>query len=172
MINEVIKYLEKNRLQPNIQLMSIEYIKNKAKEINAIEYLEIGLFNGYSALQMSLVCNVTSIEIDKKNIEMAKENIKEANVKNINIIKGDAIEKLTELAKIKKTFDIILIDAKKSEYKKYLELSLKVIKKGFIYADNTISHKENMKDFFVYLEENKLKWKELEIGRGVVEIKI
>ncbi len=170
-IKNVIKELEKNRLQQNIQLESIEYIKKKAREINAKEYLEIGLFNGYSALQMSRICNVTSLEIDKLNIEKAKQNIKKVN--NIKIIEGDAKKSLEELRKLNKNFDIILIDAMKSEYKEYLEKCLNILNKnGLIFADNTISHKEKMENFFEYVEKNKIKWKELGIGKGLVEIKV
>ena len=143
---------------------------NIIKNYKLKKVLEIGCFNGYSALKFSTVARqVKTIEIDKKAIEIARENIKKYNIENIEILEGDAREVLND---IKEKFDLIFIDAMKRQYKEYLELSLKLIDKGFIYADNTISHKENMGDFFEYLENSKLNWKELGIGRGLVEIKI
>ncbi len=154
----------------NISKDSIEYMLSIIKKFKLNKVLEIGCFNGYSALKFSTAAKeVKSIEIDKISIEIAKENFKRYNVHNIEILEGDAKEVLKNLDE---KFDLILIDAMKREYGEYLRLSLKLIDKGFIYADNTMSHKDNMKDFFEFLEKNKLNWKELGIGRGLVEIKI
>ena len=162
--------LEENRQMPNISKDSIEYMLDIIKNNNLKKVLEIGCFNGYSALKFSTVAKeVKTIEIEKFNIELAKENFKKYKVNNIKILEGDAKQVLKSL---NEKFDLIFIDAMKNEYKEYLILSLKLIDKGFIYADNTISHKEKMPDFFQYLKKEKLDWKELELGRGLVEIRI
>lgn len=163
------KELEENRHQMNVSKESIEYILKVIKENNLKKVLEIGCFNGYSALNFSTLAKVKTIEIDKRAIEIAKNNFNKYNVNNIEIVEGDALELIKNL---NEKFDLIFIDAMKRQYKYYLILSLKLIDKGFIYADNTISHKENMKEFFNYLENSKLNWKELGIGKGLVEIKI
>ncbi len=112
---------------------------------------------------------VKTIEKDKQAIDIAKANFEKYNVKNIEIFDGNALETLKE---IDQTFDLIFIDAMKREYKSYLLFALKLItSEGFIFADNTISHKDKMKDFFDYLENSNLNWKELNIGKGLVEIK-
>jgi len=75
------------------------------------------------------------------------------------------------LKTLKEKFDLILIDAKKSEYKKYLELSLNLLNKNsLIFADNTISHKESMEDLFRYLKNSNLYYQELNIGKGLMII--
>ena len=164
------KELEDNRQQMNISRESIEYMLNIIKKGKLKKVLEIGCFNGYSALMFSTVAeSVKSIEIDKKFIEIAKGNFNKYGVRNIEILEGNAKEVLNNL---QDDFDLVLIDAMKREYKDYLILALKLVKKGFIYADNTISHKDKMNDFFEYLNNFKLNWKELGIGRGLVEIKI
>ncbi len=165
------KELEDNRQQPNIQFESIEYMLNIIKDNNLKNILEIGCFNGYSALKFSTVAKeVTSIEINKKNIELAKSNFKFYNIDTIKIIEGDAKDILKNL---KDKFDLILIDAMKIEYGVYLSLAVKLVNtNGFIFADNTISHKDHMKDFFDYLNEHTLNWNELCIGRGLVQIKL
>jgi caffeoyl-CoA O-methyltransferase len=152
----------------NISKESIDYLLKVIKENNFKKVLEIGCFNGYSALKFSTVAeSVKTIEMDKKAIEIAKENFKKYNAINIEVLEGKALE---VLPKIKEKFDLILIDAMKNEYKDYLIYSLKLISKnGIIYADNTISHKNKMKSLFEYLENSKLKWKELNLGKGLIE---
>lgn len=166
---DIIKELEKNRQECNISRDTIEFISIISNYKKPKKVLEIGCFNGYSALWFSLFSKkVISLEIDKDNIKMAKENFEKARVKNIEIIEGNAIDSLKAL---EKDFDVILIDGKKSEYKKYLELSLNLIKKdGIIFVDNTISHKEKLTEFFEFLKQNKLFFKELRIGKGLTLI--
>ena len=162
------KELEENRQRPNISKESIEYMINIIRKNRLSKILEIGCFNGYSALKFSTAAKeVKTIEIDKITIGIAKKSFKKYNIKNIEILEGDA--KIV-LKNLEEKFDLILIDAMKREYIDYLRLSLKLINKGFIYADNTISHKEYMEDFFEYLKKSNLNWKELGIGRGLVEI--
>ncbi len=154
----------------NISRESIDYMLNIIRKNKLKKVLEVGCFNGYSALMFSTAAeSVKSIEIDKEFIKTAKNNFKKYNVKNIEIIEGDAKDVLKNL---NEKFDLILVDAMKREYKNYLVLALNLIDKGFIYADNTISHKDKMNDFFDYLNKSKLNWRELGIGRGLVEIKI
>ncbi len=162
------KELEENRYEMNISRESVEYIINKIKQYKLKKVLEIGTFNGYSVLKLSTAAeHVTTIEIDKIMAETAKKNFTKYNSNNIKILIGDAKEIIPNL---KENFDLVLIDAMKRDYKNYLVNSLNLVKKGFIYADNTISHKEYMKDFFEYLNEKKLNWRELKIGKGLVEV--
>ena len=73
---------------------------------------------------------------------------------------------------LKLKFDIIFIDGRKSEYKKYLILSLRLLNKdGLIFVDNTLSHKAKLNEFFEYLKKSKLDYKELDIGKGLMMIK-
>ena len=169
MIQKVIKELELNRKEMNISKDSIEFISIMCRLTKPKNILEIGTFNGYSALYLSQFTEkLITLEIDKLNIKIAEENFKKAEVKNIEIIEGNAVETIKDL---KENFDIILIDAMKSQYKQYLELSLKKLNKnGIIFVDNTISHKEKMKDFFEYLERSNLYFKELNIGKGLMLI--
>ena len=168
-ILNVIEQLEKQRKEMNISRESIEFISLILKILKPKNVLEIGAFNGYSSLWLSLYAkNVTSLEIDKSNAELTKENLCKADCKNVLVIEGNAIE---SLKKLKNKFQIILIDGKKSEYKIYLELSLKVLaENGLIFVDNTISHKDKLGSFFEYLENSKLYFKELNLGKGLMII--
>lgn len=166
---KIIEQLEKNRKEPNILRESISFISSICKILKPKNTLEIGTFNGYSALWLSLYSkNVTSIEIDNENAGLAKENLRKAYCRNVNVIVGDALFILRE---INKKFNVILIDGAKNQYKEYLELCLKLINKnGLIFVDNTISHKDKLRDFFDFLNKNKIRFKELNLGKGLVVI--
>ncbi len=160
---EVIEELEKNRQQPYLAKESVDFISIICKIKNPKNILEIGTCHGYSALNFSLMAEkVVTLEVDEQAVKIAKENFRKAEVKNIELIEGNALEILKNL---KEKFDLIFIDAKKAQYKNYLELSLNLLNKnGLILADNTISHKDSMKDFFEYLKNSNLFYQTLNIG--------
>ena len=165
----VINKLELERKEINISRESIEFISTICKSIKPKNILEIGTFNGYSVLWLSLFAKkVITLEIDQFTARTAEENLKKADCKNVEIIIGDALETLKNL---KEKFDVVLIDGKKSEYKNYLELILNLLNKNsLIFADNTISHKLNLSEFFDYLKNSNLYFKELNLGKGLMII--
>lgn len=168
-IINVINELEKNRHQMNISKESIEFISIISSVLKPKNILEIGSFNGYSALCLSLCSKkVITLESNKENAKLAQDNFNLAKTSNIKLVFGDALE---TLKKLKNKFQIILIDGKKLEYKQYLELSLNLLdKKGLIFVDNTISHNYKLKEFFNYLERSNLYYKELNLGKGLMLI--
>lgn len=103
--------------------------------------LEIGTFTGYSALSMlqALPEDGYIITVDKNEeiagfakryFDKSKSNGK------IRFIEGDAREIIPSL---EETFDLIFIDADKSQYKDYYELAFpKLQKGGFFLADNVL----------------------------------
>ena len=113
-----------------------DYIKkNKIKRI-----LEIGCAIGYSSINMALVSDdikITTIERDKKMYDKAIENIKAFNLGNrIDVIFGDALD-----VEINETYDLIFIDAAKSQYIKFFEkFKHNLDKKGVIVTDNLEFH--------------------------------
>ena len=139
------------------------YLLGKIKKVKNV--LEIGTGIGYSTIHLSLSCKkVVSIDKDTKNLEIARKLINKNNLRNIKIIEGDA---LIEIPKLKDKFDLLFIDGTKREYLKYLKLALPKLNKGVvIIADNTISHKEKMKDFLEYINKN-FYTVELNIGSGM-----
>ena len=139
------------------------YLLGKIKKVK--NALEIGTGIGYSTMHLSLSCEkVISIDKDERNLEIARKLIKKNNLKNIKIIEGDA---LIEIPKLKDKFDLLFIDGTKREYLKYLKLALPKLNKGaVIIADNTISHKDKMKDFLDYINKN-FDSIELNIGSGM-----
>ncbi len=116
--------------------------------------LEVGTSIGYSGIWIasSLEEGAKLITIDrwKERQEKAKEFFKKAGLFNVDFLYGDAIEIIPKLDEL---FDVVFLDATKAEYLKCLNL-VKLNKSALIIADNTISHKEKMKDFLDFAKEH------------------
>lgn len=107
--------------------------------------VEVGTLTGYSALWMVQALpkdgKLYTIEIDPTYIEIAKDNFKKLHPElqnKIELLEGNALEKLQELSQEQEQFDMIFIDADKHNYLNYLDWAEKNIKKGgLIVGDNT-----------------------------------
>lgn len=100
--------------------------------------LEIGTSNGVSAIWMALGLEqrggkLTTLEIDPARARLARENFIEAGVnERIELVEGDAVKILPTLTGV---YDMVFIDAAKSEYKEYLDLIYsRIVKGGVIVA--------------------------------------
>ena len=139
----LIRKIEKYADEKGIPIMEkeginflTEFIKlNKIKNI-----LEIGSAIGYSAIKMALVdedITVTTIERDKVRYIEALKNVKALELDNrITLILADAMDFNTS-----EKFDMIFIDAAKSQYIKFFnKFSKNLNKKGYIITDNIKFH--------------------------------
>ena len=135
--------LEKYALENNIPIMmkdGIEFLTNYIKENNITNILEIGSAIGYSAIRMCLVnddVKVTTIERDIKRYNEAIKNINEFNLNDrITIINDDAFN-----VELNDKYDLIFIDAAKSQYIKFFEkFKLNLKENGVIVSDNLDFH--------------------------------
>ena len=138
-LEEIERYAEVNNV-PIMQKDGIEFLCDYIKKNNIKNILEIGSAIGYSAIKMALVDNdikVTTIERDKERFDIAVNNINEFNLTDrINIILRDALE-----TNIEGVYDLIFIDAAKSQYIKFFEkYELNLKKGGVIVTDNLSFH--------------------------------
>jgi predicted O-methyltransferase YrrM len=168
-VKEKIEELELLRSEWNIEREAIECVMNSVDLMEDVRILEIGSYNGYSALWLSLVAErVVTIEIEENRFNESRKNLEVAN--NVEVKLGDAVKIISEL---NEKFNVVLIDGLKKEYCDYLRAVLNVVDGDFrIFVDNTISHKDKMKDFFEFLNSREdLEWKETGIGKGLVVVK-
>ena len=111
---------------------------------NYSQVLEVGTFMGYSALAMALALNdngkIITVDSDIKTTKYAVKFWKQANViDKITLINEDGLKSLQKFKEEKFIFDFIFIDADKSGYRNYLELSLNLISdNGLIVFDNVL----------------------------------
>jgi len=103
--------------------------------------LEIGTFTGYSALAMSQALPdegfLITIDRNEEIVSFAKSYFnKSENNGKIRFMEGDACEIIPSLHE---TFDLIFIDADKSQYTEYYELAFSKLRiGGFFLADNVL----------------------------------
>jgi predicted O-methyltransferase YrrM len=112
---------------------------------NARRVLELGTLGGYSTIWLARALpeggQVVSLELDPRNAEIARENLRNASVLDrVDLRIGPAADTLREIiATGALPFDLIFIDADKAGYPQYLDLSLKLSRPGtVILADNVV----------------------------------
>jgi predicted O-methyltransferase YrrM len=147
---EIIAYNETlgdiKRMQ--ISVSQCHFLHLMIKTCNAKNILEIGTFTGLSTLSMSLaLSDEGSIIALDKNLETNKKALdffKKANQgKKIKTIVKPALDSLNDIKKENILFDIVFIDADKTNYTNYYESVIQLIKKdGLIIIDNVLWHGE------------------------------
>ncbi|XP_012466391.1 flavonoid 3',5'-methyltransferase [Gossypium raimondii] len=130
----------------NVPVDEAQFLAMLLKLMNAKKTLEIGVFTGYSLLTTALTLpedgKVIAIDPDKEAYEVGAPFIKKAGMQHkIEFIPSDAFLVLDDLIKNGEegSFDFVFVDAYKSDYLKFHELTLKLVKVGGIVAyDNTL----------------------------------
>jgi predicted O-methyltransferase YrrM len=156
---------------PSIGPIKGKIIEDVIKQYKPKKVVEIGTLHGYSAI---LIANIIlsgkynnenfksersltepiliSVEKDQKLANIARKNIEKARLsEKIQVINGDALEIIPRL---KSKFNMIFLDATKSEYLKYLQLIEKyslLNKRAVVVADNVLIYENEMKDYLDYV---------------------
>ena len=137
--DEIEKFAHNNNV-PIMMEDGIELLCKLIKENEYFDILELGTAIGYSAIRMAeLDCNihVTTLEIDEQRYTQALKNISDAGL-------DDQIEAILEDALIYETdqkFDLIFIDAAKSQTQRYLDHFVGNLKEnGIVVVDNQNFH--------------------------------
>lgn len=127
-----------NMLSGKVQGKFLEMIVTMLKPIRI---LEIGTFTGYSALAMAQALPedgyLITVDRNEETASFAKRYFEQfKNHDKIKFIEGDAREIIPGL---NETFDLIFIDADKSQYTDYYKLAFPKLRKGgFFLADNVL----------------------------------
>lgn len=138
-ILDLEEYASKNNI-PIMLSDGIEFLLEYIKNNNIKSVLEIGAAIGYSAIRMALIdtnIKVTTIERDEIRYKEAIKNIKDFKLENqINIIFDDAFN-----VDLDCKYDLIFIDAAKSQYIKFFEkFKNNLTTNGVIVSDNLKFH--------------------------------
>ena len=152
-----LEQIAKSEHLPIIGPIKGKIISDIIKRYQPTKILEIGTLHGYSAiLMMDLLFDdgkLITIEIDKNLADIARKNIAKAGLSNkIDVINGNALEVIPTLTGYK--FDLIFLDAAKSEYLQYLRLLEEkhlMQKDSVVVADNVILFENEMKDYLEYV---------------------
>lgn len=109
--------------------------------------IEIGTSAGYSAMWISLACEMlgrtlTTFEVLQEKVALARETFRLAEIDDIvQLVEGDAREHLAKTDEIAFCF----LDAEKEIYADCYELVVpRLVKGGLLVADNAINHRESL----------------------------
>ena len=174
MLQDIEKTAKKEFL-PSIGPIKGKIMKDIINEHKPEKALEIGTLHGYSAILITI--NILIQKAGKKKLNIDFENnssepilftlekdgemaqIARSNIENsglsdkIHLINGDALKEIPKL-KSKYKFDMVFLDATKSEYLKYLQLIEQyglLNKRAVVVADNVIMYEDEMKDYLDYV---------------------
>ncbi len=147
---EIIEYNESlgeiKKMQ--ISISQCHFLELITKVSKAKKILEIGTFTGLSTLSMALGLpddgSIIALDKNKETNKKALDFFKKANQgKKIKTIIKSALDSLVDLRKESFIFDIIFIDADKSNYKNYYNAAIDLLKKdGLVIIDNVLWHGE------------------------------
>ena len=118
-----------------------QFLKMMVQLIKPKLVLEIGTFTGYGALSLmeglSVGAQIHTLEFDEQHSKIAQDHFEaQGKSERITIHLGPALETLNTL---KKSWDLVFIDAAKREYGDYFDLILPHMKSGsIILADNVL----------------------------------
>jgi len=134
------------RASMQLEPAQAQFLALLAQLIGARRTIEIGVFTGYSALAVALGLpadgKIIACDIDEGYTAVARRYWKEAGVDHmIDLRLRPAMETLHELLQQKKHgwFDLVFIDADKSNYEGYYECALELLRPGgLIVIDNTL----------------------------------
>jgi predicted O-methyltransferase YrrM len=158
-MDDLLRYLEATHAAPHPLLLELEQHGRKdgipivSREVGRLlsvlvhmmqanRILEIGTAYGYSTLWMALaqppLGKIWTIDPDQGRTEVAMSYFKRADEDEyITIFNQDAIELLPMFPQ--RNLDIVFIDAAKTEYRQYLDLTVPLLKlSGIVVIDNCL----------------------------------
>lgn len=139
LMRKIEKYADEKGV-PIMEKDGMEFLTEFVKLNNVKNIFEVGSAIGYSAINMALAgtnVTVTIIERDKSRYIEAVKNVKKFGLDGrITLILADALEFNTS-----EVYDLIFIDAAKSQYVKFFEKFSKNLRPGgYIITDNINFH--------------------------------
>lgn len=124
------------------------------KEHGPSKILEVGTLVGYSAIRLARHLKrgqrITCVELSADMARTARSNFERAGLADrIEVIVGDARD---VLPKLKESFDMVFLDAVKTDYLLYLKSVEGLLRKGsVIVADNVKSHSVEVAPYLDYV---------------------
>jgi predicted O-methyltransferase YrrM len=155
--NEILKEIEEMAERKFLPIVGPEKGQVLVKAVLEVEpkrVLEIGTLVGYSAILMGKELrsetHLITIEIHDDEARIARRNVERAKIPpTVKVIVGDAKEVIPRL---QGEFDLVFVDAEKSEYLEYLQLVETKLHKGSrIVADNAGIFADQMNDYLSYV---------------------
>lgn len=180
-LEDILKRIEqtaRSRYLPIIGPRKAVVMTELIRRVKPKRVLEVGTLIGYSAIvigkELESDAEIISIEIDKDEAELARENIQASGIKpTVQVLNGDALQLIPKLSG---TFDFVFLDAAKDQYLDYLRLAEPMLHRGtVIAADNArgiaVSQMLSLGKYLRYVRKSrKYESKFIQVGWDGIEI--
>jgi predicted O-methyltransferase YrrM len=152
-----LEQIAKSQSLPSIGPVKGEILRDIISKYKPKAILEIGTLHGYSAILMADMLpddgKLITIEKDTNLFSITMKNVEDAGLSHIiEVINEDGLKGIPLLQKQK--FDLMFLDAIKSEYLKYLKLAEEnnlLSDRVVVVADNVLLYANEMQDYLQYV---------------------
>jgi predicted O-methyltransferase YrrM len=147
---------DRSRKMLNLEPETAHLLSVLVRSSHRTRLLEIGTSNGYSTIWLAWATHmvggrVISIDRDEHKQALADANLRQAGLRDVvKLIHGDATQIVAELAG---PFDGVFFDADRLSAPSQLALLLpKLTADAFLFADNVLSHPQEIADYLAAVE--------------------
>jgi len=149
-----IEEIGKKSFIPSIGPVKGKILAEVVRKLKPRKILEIGSLYGYSAILITknspANAEIATVEKNPEHARITEQNVERAELENqIKVIKGDAME---ILPKLPGPFDLVFLDAEKTQYLDYLKAVEDKLHQGsVVVADNVGVFQDQMQNYLHYV---------------------
>jgi len=149
-----IEEMGKRSFIPSIGPVKGRIIAEVVAKLKPRKILEVGALYGYSAILIAknspANAEITTVERNPEHARMTEQNVERAQLEDqIKVIQGDAKE---VLPKLPGPFDLVFVDAEKTQYLDYLKAVEEKLHQGsVVVADNVGVFQDQMQNYLHYV---------------------
>ncbi len=149
-----IEEMGKKSFIPSIGPVKGKILAEVVQKLKPRKILEVGALYGYSAILIAknspANAEITTVEKDPEHARMTEQNVERARLEDqIKVIQGDAME---ILSKLPGPFDLVFLDAEKTQYLDYLKAVEEKLHQGsVVVADNVGVFQDQMQNYLHYV---------------------
>ena len=149
-----IEEIGKKSFIPSIGPVKGKILSEVVRKLKPRKILEVGSLYGYSAILITknspANAEITTVEKNPEHARVTEQNVERAQLENqIKVIQGDAMQ---TLSKLPGPFDLVFLDAEKTQYLDYLKAVEDKLHQGsVVVADNVGVFQDQMQNYLHYV---------------------
>ena len=149
-----IEEMGKKSFIPSIGPVKGRILAEVVRKLKPRKILEVGSLYGYSAILITknspANAEITTVEKNPEHARVTEQNVERAQLENqIKVIQGDAMQ---TLSKLPGPFDLVFLDAEKTQYLDYLKAVEDKLHQGsVVVADNVGVFQDQMQIYLHYV---------------------